>query len=100
MVFSDLQNIVFNSKVAVYYAMSGAVFPLHFAYIFQLSSHDKLVNSKTFHIQLFIHIQSFLAKEIKECQQNLRVIIIFFSKCIQVYSVLLILYCSLYRTKI
>ena len=57
--------------------------PLHFAYIFQLSSHDKLVNSKTFHIQLFIHIQSFLAKEIKECQQNLRVIINFF---FQMYS--------------
>merc|ERR1719414_2259051 len=41
-------------------------------HLLQLSSHDKLVNSKTFHIQLFIHIQSFLAKEIKECQQNLR----------------------------
>ena len=41
--------------------------------IFQLSLHDKLVNSKAFHIQLFIHIQSFLAKEIKDCQQNLKV---------------------------
>ena len=66
--------------------MSGAVFPLHFAYIFQLSSHDKLVNSKTFHIQLFIHIQSFLAKEIKECQQNLRVRSIKSRKCIRVYA--------------
>jgi len=40
--------------------------------LLQLSSHDKLVNSKAFNIQLFTHIQSFLAKEIKDCQRNLK----------------------------
>ena len=43
-------------------------------FVFQLSSHEKLVNSNAFNIQLFTHIQRYLAKEIKDCQRNLKVI--------------------------
>ena len=42
-------------------------------FTFQLSSHEKLVASRAFNIQLFTHIQNFLAKEIKECQRKLTV---------------------------
>ena len=51
---------------------------IYLNFYFQLSSHDKLVNSKAFNIQLFTHIQSFLAKEIKDCQRNLKVCIDFY----------------------
>ena len=49
-----------------------------YAFIFQLSDHDETVNmTKSMSIRFYVHLQTNLAKQVRECQEAIKVCMIF-----------------------